>query len=174
MWMQMLPPPSPKFLELYPLKESVQSRWGLPDSKVGEVSLTICPKRNPRTARKTPTFFRKTKKLWLQIRFLQVGFLWFFHASKTPLSEKTKTTCVSKWEDFHSVTIDACPTEQKLQQKLSEIARWKVDCFCSSSDFLTGLVPTVSCDYLVGSMKGFSIRSRNQNWQSHWNHHLAK
>lgn len=137
-----------------PLKESVQSRWRLPDSKVGEVSLMICPKRNPRTARKTPTFFRKNKKLWLQIRFLQVG--WgVFHASKTPLSEKTKTPCVSKWEDFHSITVDACPTEQKSKQKLSEIARWKVDCFCSSSDFLSGLVPTVRCDYLVGSMKGF-------------------
>lgn len=164
----------PQVFGAIPFKKIGQSRWGLPDSKVGEVFLTICPKRNPRTARKTPTFFRKTKKNF-DFRFdsckLDGGFS--MHR-KLPWVKKTKTTCVSKWEKIHSITIDACPTEQKSKQKLSEIARWKVDCCCSSSDFLTGLFPTVRCDYLVGSMKGFSIRNRNQNWQSHWNHHLAK
>lgn len=52
----------PQVVGVIPFKKIGQSRWGLPDSKVGEVSLMICPKRNPRTARKTPTFFGKTKK----------------------------------------------------------------------------------------------------------------
>ena len=39
----------------------------------------------------------------------------------------------------------------------------KLIVFVAPRIFLTGLFPTVSCDYLVGSMKAFSIRNRNQN-----------
>ena len=146
----------PQVFGAIPLKKSVQSRWGLPDSKVGEVSLTICPKRNPRTARKTNTDFFSEKQKNFDFRFdsckLDGGFS--MHR-KLPWVKKQKHH-VSQSERIFIVSL-LMPAQQSISQNKScpKSPGEKLIVVVAPRIFLTGLVPTGRCDYLVGSMKGF-------------------
>ena len=90
----------PRGFGAIPLKQIGQSRWGLPDSKVGEVFLTICPKRNPRTARKTPTFFRKTKKTLTSDSILASWIFGGFPCIENSLEWKNKNNMCFKVRGF--------------------------------------------------------------------------